>query len=336
MVSATSPRVSVLVPCYNAAATLDEALESLASQTFPPFEIIAVDDGSDDETPVILQRWQRQLRRIRTLRGSHNGVISALNSAASLARGELLARMDADDICWPRRLEKQVALLEAHAQLAGCGTKVRYFPRRSLSAGARRYENWVNSLVNPAEIERDLFIECPIPHPTLLVRRAAFEAVGGYRPIPWPEDYDLILRLWASGHRLGKTAEVLLDWRDSGRRLSRVDPRYKRHAFMRCKTEFLPRLIRGRPVIVWGTGSVGRSLARSLKNKGECIHAFVTIDPARLGRSFQGRTVVNPATCPARGYFHIAAVGSREARSTIRTTLRAAGLLEMKDYCAVA
>lgn len=335
MVSAL-PRVSVLLPCYNAAVTLDQALASLFAQTFRAFEIVAVDDGSRDETPAILQEWERREPRVRVLRMEHRGIVAALNRAAGLARGEFLARMDADDICLPERLGKQVALLEAHPELAGCGARIRYFPRRCVSPGARRYETWVNGLVSPEEIERDLFVECPIPHPTLLLRRAVFESIGGYREGPWPEDYNLVLRLLAAGHRLGKTAEVLLEWREGATRLSRIDARYRRDAFLSCKAAFLPRLIRGRPVVIWGIGSVGRALGRALRRKGESVHAFVSIDPRRLGRSIQHRAVLSPATCPVGGYFHIAAVGSSAARTEIRAALQGAGLAEMEDYCAVA
>lgn len=332
----SSPRVSVLFPCYNVAATLDEALSSMVEQTFRDFEILAMDDGSSDGTREILERWRRREPRIRTYRLTHGGIVTAMNRAASIARGELLARMDADDIACPRRLETQMALMDAHPELAGCGTRIRYFPRRAIRGGARRYETWINSVVTPAEVERDLFVECPIPHPTLLLKHATFEAIGGYRDVPWPEDYDLIFRLWSAGYRLGKTVEVLLEWRESPERLSRTDERYGKEAFLQCKVEFLPRLIHGRPVIVWGTGPVGRHLARALSRNGECVQGFVSANPAQAGQSIRDRPVLDPSSYPAAGHFHIAAVGSLEARVKIRATLADAGLQEMKDYCVVA
>ena len=106
--------------------------------------------------------------------------------------------------------------------------------------------------------ERDLFVECPIPHPSLVVRTAAFERVGGYRDTEWPEDYDLVLRLWQEGYRLGKVPEVLLEWREGDQRLSRTDPRYGEEAFRRCKVHYLGHRLAGRSVVVWGAGPVGR------------------------------------------------------------------------------
>src|SRR5690606_33553161 len=105
-------------------------------------------------------------------------------------RGELIARMDADDVAEPDRLERQVAWLEARPDHAGCGTRVRYFPRASVRDGARRYEAWLNGIESAADVERDAFVECPVAHPTLMLRRAALVAAGGYRDAGWPEDYD--------------------------------------------------------------------------------------------------------------------------------------------------
>ncbi|MGD2136311.1 MAG: glycosyltransferase family 2 protein, partial [Gemmatimonadales bacterium] len=246
----SAPRVSVLLPCRNAASTLEAALASLASQTLEDWEIVAVDDGSADETPALLDDWTRREPRLRVIHTPPRGIVPALQTTAGEARGPLLARMDADDVARPTRLEYQVTYLDTHPEVAACGAGVRYIPRRGLRDGARRYERWINAAVTPEEIERDLFVECPLPHPTLMVRRAAYEGVGGYRDPGWPEDYDLVLRLWAGGHRLGKVADVLLEWRESPDRLSRTDPRYSEHAFRRCKVHYLGYRLAGRDVVV--------------------------------------------------------------------------------------
>src|SRR5690606_37978741 len=218
------PRVSVLLPCRNAAEHLPEAIASLEAQTYADFEVVAVDDGSTDATAALLEAWAARDGRIRVLRTPPRGLVPALAGALDASAGELIARMDADDIAEPDRLARQVALPDASPDVVACGTRVRYFPRAAVRDGARRYEQWLNALTDPEELARDIFVECPIAHPTLVVRRAALLAVGGYRDPGWPEDYDLVLRLWAAGGRLANVPAVLLRWRERPDRTSRADP----------------------------------------------------------------------------------------------------------------
>ncbi|UCG88268.1 MAG: glycosyltransferase [Gemmatimonadota bacterium] len=333
----TVPRVSVLLPCRNAESTLREAVRSLVGQTYGDIEVIAVDDGSTDSTSHLLAAWNERDSRVRVVCTEARGIVATLNKAAATARGELLARMDADDVAAPQRFEKQVELLDATPALAACGTQVRYFPRDTVRDGARRYEEWVNSINTPKEIERDLFVECPLPHPTLLVRREAFERAGAYRDARWPEDYDLVLRLWRAGYRLGKVAEPLLDWREGPDRLSRTDARYSEAAFRRCKVTYLEHRIRNRPVVICGSGPVGKAFALELQHQGHHVVAFLDLDPRKIGQTIHGAPVVKPTAIRdyPQAYF-LAAVASPESRSEIRTYLSEAGLCEIADFCAVA
>lgn len=332
-------RLSILMPCRDAADTLAEAVESLDSQRFRDFQVVAVDDGSTDATPDLLASWASRDSRVRVLRQEPLGIVAALQAAAAEARTELLGRMDADDIAHPDRFERQVALLDARSELAACGTGVRYFPRDLVRDGARRYERWLNGLVESEELERDLFVECPIAHPTLVLRASAFRRVGGYRDPGWPEDYDLLLRLWAGGHRLANVPEVLLRWREDGRRASRTDPRYSPDAFRRCKVQWLRRtLLTGqRAAVVWGAGPVGKRLARELLRQGTPVRAFVDIDPRKIGQEVHGAPVIDASDVEAhRGALVLGAVGSPGGRAAIRGELSARGWVELSDYVMVA
>ena len=195
-------RVSVLFPCRDAAAHLPEAIASIRDQTFEAYEVLAVDDGSTDLTRQLLHAWADEDPRVRLLRTPRRGLVPALASALAAARCALVARMDADDVAEPDRLAQQVALLDRDPSVAACGTGVEYFPPEHVRNGAMRYQAWLNSLCTPEDIARDVFVECPLAHPTLMIRRSVLLAVGGYRELDWPEDYDLVLRVWAAGHRL--------------------------------------------------------------------------------------------------------------------------------------
>lgn len=333
------PRVSVLLPCRDAAAHLGEAIASLEAQTCSTFEVIAVDDGSTDATPTILDAWAARDARVRVLHTPPHGIVHALQTASQKAGTPLLARMDADDVAHPERFTRQLEFLEARPDVVACGTRVRYIPSNAVKEGARRYERWLNALSDPADIERDLFVECPIAHPTLLVRRNAFDDAGGYRDNGWPEDYDLVLRLWRNGGALGNVPSVLLDWRESESRLSRTDPRYAEDAFRRCKVHHLRNsLLPARNgVVVWGAGPVGKAFARIVRETGLTLRAFVDVDARKIGQVIHEVPVIRQSGIDAfRDAFVLGAVSGAGPRAEIRAALDGAGWRELHEYCVVA
>lgn len=338
------PPVSVLLPVRDDEAYLPEAIASLEAQTDGDFEVLAVDDGSSDGSPDLLADWARSDPRVRVLAQPPSGIVAALERGRAEARGRWLARMDADDICEPGRFAAQRALLSSDASLVVCGSHVRLFPRARLRDGARRYEKWLNATSEPQEVERALFVECPLAHPTFFLSAEAVKAVGGYRDRGWAEDYDLLLRLWRAGGRLAKVPEVLLRWRERPDRLQRTDDAYAPDAFVRCKIHHLTRsLLRAaaktslRPAAVWGAGPVGKAFARALKKAGVELRAFVEVDPRKIGQEIHGAPVLDTAGGLALdGVLHLAAVGQPGARETLRGVLRDAELREMRDFVAVA
>lgn len=332
-------RVCALMPCRDAADHVEAAISSLEAQSFRDFDVVAVDDGSIDATPEHLHRWSARDARVQVIRTPKLGLVPALNAGLAMTTAEFVARMDADDVACPDRFRRQLDMLDSDPALAACGTGVWYFPRAAVRDGARRYERWINSLVTPDQIARDIFVECPIPHPTLMIRREVLDDVGGYRDPGWPEDYDLVLRLWAEGHRMAKTSEILLHWREGAHRLSRTDSRYDDAAFRRCKVNWLARtLLAARDgAVVWGAGPVGKAMARELAAAGVVIRAFIDLDPRKIGQEIHGAPVEEPSAIDRfRGALALAAVGSDAARAEIRTALDNAGWREMQDYCAVA
>ena len=333
--------VSVLLPCRDAEPWLPDCIDSLEAQTLGDYEVVAVDDGSGDGTRELLESWRARDSRVRVIESGAVGLIEALNQAARAASGHLLARMDADDIADSRRLQLQCDALSRRTDLAACGSAVELFPTESIGEGYRRYEGWLNSLTEPADLLRDLLVECPIAHPALVIRRSVFDALGGYRDAGWAEDYDLVLRLHAAGMRAANLDAPLLRWRVRADRHSLSSPRYSADAFRRCKAHFLAEaFLPERPVVVWGAGKVGKPLARALLREGVSVQAFVDLDPRKIGQEIHGAPVLDPAAfeeLAARSNpYVLAAVGSPGARGEIREALEALGRRELRDFRACA
>ena len=142
---------------------------------------------------------------------------------------------------------------------------------------------------------REAFVECPLAHPTLMLRRSVLERYR-YRDVPWPEDYDLVLRLLERGEQLGSVPERLLHWRDGPSRLSRSSARYCIAAFTQCKAEYLARgfLDATDRYLLWGYGDTGKALAAALAKRGKHPSAIVELHPGRLGQLIRGVRVVAP------------------------------------------
>ena len=335
----SAPSVSVLLPVRDGEVHLPEAIASLEAQTHADFEVLAVDDGSTDRTPEILADWARRDARVEVLRQEPAGIVAALEAGRERASAPYLARMDADDVAAPARFARQLALMEAEGDLAGCGCRVRYFPDGVVGNGARRYEAWLNGAVTREQVAREIFVECPLAHPALFLKASVVSAVAGFRDSGWPEDYDLVLRIWEAGGGLANVPQVLLHWREGPDRLSRTHPRYSEAAFRRCKVHFLSRTLLGarRGAVIWGAGPVGKAFGRALDDVGESVRAYVDVDPRKIGQEIGGVPVLDTADgLEFTRALHIAAVGQPGVREQLRGLLTGAGMVELRDFVAVA
>jgi glycosyltransferase involved in cell wall biosynthesis len=323
-------KVSVVMPVYNAEKTVLRALESLRGQTLQPFEIIVVNDGSTDGTLNLLRRQHD----ILLLDHSHRGITAALNDGITAAAGDYIARMDADDVCRPARLEQQAAFLNIFRDIGITGCRVAYGGNRVRQAGYAGYVDWINTLIDPETIALNRFIESPFAHPSVLFRRELFEQFGAYRDGPFPEDYELWLRWMANGVKAGKVDEELLIWNDPPERLSRTDSRYSTDAFYRIKSEYLALWLKENnphhpDVIIWGAGRVTRKRAAVLESFGIRITGCIDLKP-RMPES--GITVMHHDNIPEpENAFIVSMVGNRGARKKIRAFLTTRGFKEGKN-----
>jgi glycosyltransferase involved in cell wall biosynthesis len=331
------PRVSVLLPVRDAVSTLAECLESLSAQTLADHEVVAVDDGSSDGSGALLDAAARRDRRVRVVHTCRRGIAPALNTALADARARLVARMDADDVAHPERLARQAERLGRDPATHVLGCRVRLLGG-SGNQGMRAYVDWQNGLTEHEAIARELLVESPLAHPSVAMRTAELRALSGYRDFDGPEDYDLWLRAHAAGLRFAKLGEELLAWRDLPDRLSRRDPRYATERFRALKIESLEGgPLRGRAVVLWGAGPIGKGWAKALLARGHRLAAFVEVNPRRIGKRIHGAPVLDAAEGGRlRGPLHLAAVGQPGARARIRHEAGRAGLEDGVDLVAVA
>jgi len=335
--SAFNPSISVLLPIYNDSSYLVRSVTSIRRQTFQEWELLLLDDGSTDDSPDLVDSLAREEPRIRPVHLPHRGIAATLNVGIERATGRYIARMDADDVSHARRLALQAAFLEERPDICAVGCRIRIFPRKEASLGMLTYEGWLNSLVTPEQIAREIFIESPLVHPSVLMRREALEAVEGYRD-DGPEDYDLWLRLHARGMRFAKVPEALFCWMDRPDRVTRSSPTYSKEAFRECKARHLATCLgEGRKVVLAGNREA-KHLAATLEKAGLRVVGYVDVNPKRIGTVWEGKPVVGYEDLSARyeGCMLLAAVGSWGVRDVIRGQLASLGYREPEQFLCVA
>lgn len=324
------PAVSILMPIRDEERFLATALRSLTAQTFKDWELVAVDDGSTDDTPRILADAAGFDPRIRVITSEGQGLVPALNTGLAACRAPLVARMDGDDISHSVRLAEQVAFLAAHDTVGLVACSFRHFPRQEVGMGMVRYEQWQNQLVTHEAILADLFVESPFVHPSVMFRRQAVEAIGGYRDMGWAEDYDLWLRLATAGTRFARLSRELFFWRERPDRATRTCAAYSPEAFRLCKLHHLMNgFLKGEDeVILAGAGLEGRAWYRVLRDAGIRVSCWVDVDPRKIGRILHGAPVLATDQVTPAGTKMLMTVGARGARNVVRQWAFQAGFRE--------
>lgn len=300
--------VSVVLPVFNAEQTIARAVHSILDQTWSNLELIVVDDGSTDGTAQKLTSIHDPRLKILThknpgvtnlhenhVQESNKGVAASANLAFQNSQAEYVARMDADDISHPQRIEKQMDWLRQH-QMDVVGSQVRILnasdqPLESM----QRYQAWINAeTVAPDSISAMRFVELPLVNPTVFAKRRFFDLL--YHDDDLPEDYDLFLRGHAAGMRFGKVPEVLLDWYQLAGGLTRTDSRYSTDAFDRCRKKHLLTgpLENQQTVDLWGAGQTGKPWLKWLLENGISVRYLIDVSPRKIGQEIHGCQVVSP------------------------------------------
>jgi glycosyltransferase involved in cell wall biosynthesis len=239
------PLVSVVLPCFEAKDSLAAALDSLLRQTYANLEIVAVDDGSGDATPSLLEEFAGRDERVRVLRNEENlGVIRTLNRGVGEARGEVVARMDADDIAAPARLERQVELLARRPDVGVVGTGI-----EPVDGEGRRLTPRPLLCTGPGGARFVATFATPVMHPTIAARAELMRAYpyGGLPESLHTEDYEMFARMLDAGVGFANVDEPLMRVRSDPSSVSARFEEIQVENFVRCARRHLERTLGVRP-----------------------------------------------------------------------------------------
>lgn len=329
-----NPLVSILIPYKNTARFLPECIHSILAQEYPHWEILAVDDHSTDNSWAVVEAFAKNEDRIRTYKNTGEGIIHALRTAYLHSSGNLITRMDSDDIMVPEKIGSMVHALAAmgHGHLA-LG-KVRYFSDRGISAGYARYERWLNLLTETGSNYTEIYKECCIPSPCWMVYRQDLDACGGFTHNRYPEDYDLAFRFYAQGLQCIPCKDILHLWRDYATRTSRTSEHYAMNYFLELKMYYFLKLHHdpNRPLVVWGAGNKGKTISKILLSK-EIAFYWLCDNPNKIGKKIYDTEMRHFSFLRAlKKPQSIVSVANEEAQNMIRSYLITLEQQSMKDY----
>ncbi len=328
------PQVSFLIPFYNPGNRIFDCIESVLSQEGPEFEVVLVDNGSNDGTFDMVASKYRIHHRIRLAHEPQIGVAHALNTGLKWCSGQYIARMDADDICLPGRMVKQAGHLDSNPSVGLVSGLVQH-KGGDTSEGMAFYVEQINKLIKSEDIRNFRFIDSPFAHPSVMFRKELIHLYGGYSTDGVPEDYELWLRWMESGVTMEKINEDVINWNDLPTRLSRNHPNYSRESFESARIPYLNRWLRGnvrpdKPIFIWGGGKFSRQKARMLEQAGSRIRGFIDVVDKGV---VDGKPVIHFTRIPPPGsIFILSSVSNRGKYQEIREHLTSNGHVEEIDF----
>jgi glycosyltransferase involved in cell wall biosynthesis len=275
-------RVSVVLPFYQHDNEFDEAIKSIVAQTLPDWRLLLVANNPNERALDIAEAWTRRESRIERLHEPRQGIAHALNLGLSHCDTPFVARMDADDISAPERLERQLAFMEKNPETGLVGCRTRFESPDPAAEGFHRFVEWQNSILTPEAHALYRFIESPLAHPGVFFRKSLIDRWGGYETGPVPEDYELWLRWMDRGVLFHKLPEILLTWRDTPGRLTRTHPHYAKEAFWQVKSRYLAFWLRkhvapDRKIVLCGGGKTGKLRGAMLAAEGVEIYGYTDV-----------------------------------------------------------
>lgn len=283
------PLVSILIPFKNTAVYFEQCLHSIQKQDYKNWEVLAVNDHSDDASVSIIERFAKNDDRFKIHTNDASGIITALRMAYANSSGTYITRMDADDHMAAYRISSMVNALMKKGKGSVAIGQVHYFSEKGINEGYRKYEEWLNVLTATGTNYEEIYKECVIPSPCWMVHRTDLDACGAFIPNRYPEDYDLAFRFYEKGLTCIPCSEILHYWRDYDMRTSRTSAHYAQNNFLEIKLHYFLKLDYepAKKLVVWGAGKKGKSIAKSLTER-HIPFTWVCDNPKKIGKDIYG------------------------------------------------
>lgn len=262
--------ISIILPTKDTEPYLEECLDSIVNQTYPHWELLAVNDASSDASFDIIQAYAAKDKRIVAIDNPNPGLLLALRLGYKHATGDLIHRMDSDDKMPADKLEvmSEALILSGKGSVVTGGAEY-FIDEGEVGDGFNRYVAWLSEVSRENTHAENIYRESVIASNCWLVHREDFDAIGGFEPDTFPEDYDLCFRFYAGGLKIVGLDKILHLWRDRTDRISRNWDVYKDNRFLDLKTDYFIKvdLDSNRPLAVWGAGKNGKDIVRLLQSK---------------------------------------------------------------------
>lgn len=329
------PLVSIIMAAKDTEPYISECLDSILAQTYPNWELIAVNDHSSDLTPEIIASYAEKDSRIKLVHSSGYRLIPALKEGYRHATGSLLNRMDSDDKMPHDKLESLVTEWEKVGKghvIAG-GTQ-HFVDEGEVGGGFLRYEQWLNRVAKDGLHWQEIYRECVIPSHCWIIHCDDFDKANGFEPEVYPEDYDLCFRFYQSGLKVIGLDKVLHFWRDRQERISRTWEEYEDNRYYELKVKYFFQIDRddSRWLVLWGAGKNGKDLAKQLLQKEDELF-WVCDNDRKIGLDVYGQRMRSYQEIPTLKRPQILiAVSSPEGQEEIQAQLNAWGKQPRKDY----
>lgn len=329
------PLVSIIMAVKDTAPYLPACLDSIISQTYTNWELIAVNDHSSDRTPQILAEYAKRDARIKVFHSTRHKLIPTLKEGYQHVNGQLINRMDSDD---KMPLDK-IEVLVKECQKYGKGTIIaggteHFVDEGEVGGGFRRYEEWLNEVAKNGTHYQEIYQECVIPSHCWIIHKADFDRVRAFEPEIYPEDYDLCFRFYRDGLQVVGIDKILHYWRDRSNRISRTWEEYKDNRYFEMKLRYFYELDRdlSRPLVVWGAGRNGKDFAKLALEKEKGFH-WVCDNERKIGKDVYGIIMEDFNMIPNLENPQIlVVVASPEDKINIRNELKKWDKQPVKDF----
>ncbi|WP_419211202.1 glycosyltransferase family 2 protein [Maribacter sp. X9] len=285
----SNPLISILIPYKNVEDYFEQCLTSICNQAYENWEVLAVNDHSEDASFEIAKRFTRFDNRIKLLSNTESGIISALRLAYAQSKGALITRMDADDHMSVDRLSTMANSLSKEGKGSIAIGQVHYFAENGVNDGYRKYEIWLNNLTVNGTNYKEIYKECVIPSPCWMVHRSDLDNCGAFESNRYPEDYDLAFRFYEQGLTCIPCNRILHYWRDYQTRTSRTSEHYAQNYFLDIKLHYFLKLEHcpSKTLVIWGAGKKGKEIAKTLLDL-KIPFKWICDNPKKIGKDIYG------------------------------------------------